>query len=210
MNKISAREKTLLAALAVIAVAVFGFMFLVKPAMATRQENTKKIEGLQSEKALIDIDVNQGPTIKKQLQESKEMVIANSATFYTNVATWEAERLVTDLQKKHKIDYKSISVTPPQPYVASVLPIYDEGETPPQPKVEDKNAVGATVITVSSEFTCATIAEVENLKAFLDEKSKETQQTSVASWSYTFDKSKKNYRGQLVVNFYCMDITKLL
>ncbi|MEG2813265.1 MAG: hypothetical protein RSA79_01575 [Oscillospiraceae bacterium] len=210
MNKISSREKTLLIALLVIIVAVFGFMFLIRPAMITRKENAIKIEELKTEKERIDADVSKGPKIKKDLEDATKAVIVGSENFYKDLPAWSAERLVTDLHKKHKIDYRSIAVSSPSPYVASTLPIYEKGETPPaQPAKPDENAVGATVITVEAGFNLASIAEVENLKAYLDEMSKTTKQASVASWTYKYDDSKKSYKGAVSVNFYCMDVSKI-
>lgn len=195
MSKLTTREKTLVIILLVTVVLVCGYMFVMRPILADRQQNKILIVEKEAEKKNLQEQNASLPDLEKKLKETQEYVEKNKKDFFAkDITTWNAERYVTTLIEKHNIEVVAIDISGPNPFEISPEKKFDkEGKEIQQEPV--KTDVNKITVTVSSGNS------LQNLINYLDELKKDKVNISVNSWYYEIKEGK--VKCSVSVDMYC-------
>ncbi|WMJ22098.1 hypothetical protein RBG61_08800 [Paludicola sp. MB14-C6] len=190
MTKLTVREKKLICLLILISVFAFSFMFLFKPILETRKEQQIKIEQLKKENDSVDIMLKQLDQLNNKLKEKQKYIETESAHFYKEIYTWDAERVVTSIAKKNSLEVTKIAILPSE----KLEPVVNN-QSEQINKANDMNNI-VEVISVSMGYS----SSLESLKGFLDDFASLDKKVTIQDWKYEIKEGK--LLGNLTVQLY--------
>lgn len=195
MSKLTTREKTLVIFLLATVVLVCGYMFVMRPILADRQQNKIILVEKETEKKNLEEQITMLSDLEKKLKEAQEYVEKNKEFFFSkDITTWNAERYVTNLVEKHNIEVLALDISGPNPFEISPEKKFDkEGKEIQQEPV--KTDVNKITITISSGNS------LQNLIDYLDELKKDKVNISVNSWYYETKDGK--VKCSMSLDMYC-------
>lgn len=199
MTKMTKREKMLVVVLVLTAIAVCGFMFVIKPVMEARAENQLQIQEKEAQKKALEDQVLRFNAVKAELETATAVVEDNSKLFYPEMYNWEAERIVTSVLNKHEIDIQSVAIADPTVYQLPAVNTVDENGNTVEGSV---TPTSLNVISVAVTFR----SNFDQLKDYLDEISRIKRKTVITGWTYSAKAEEgqptDTLEGSFVINLY--------
>jgi len=200
MNKISNREKSLLVALAIVAICVVSFMFVIKPILNKREEQKAAIAALEIE-VKADKAVHDGlGKLKQDLEDCKKTIKESEVGFYGQIYAWQSEREVTEVFYKNNMVIKSIVISKPVPFEEKKTEEEKKVADPRTPEqiAKDLENSPANIVTVTVNYQ----ATIDNLKLCLDDFAKSQKRAAITKWDYVIKEGK--LEGNLTMQLYML------
>jgi type II secretory pathway component PulM len=190
MTKLTSREKSLIVVLVLVAIFAVSFLVVIRPILDKRQEQKIEMAQLIQENKEAKALVDQIPELKASLEKKEEYIKTEETKFYQPMPSWEAERLVTNITKKHQVSVDNISIAAAVPYVPAA-----EGQAQNADQVTESVA---DIITVSVSYT----TNLDGIKGMINEIATSDKKIAVNSWNYTVKDGQ--WIGNIIVELYVL------
>lgn len=189
MNKLTARDKALIAIGVLVLIMLLWFFFMIKPMISAKQDNATKIEELNFQKEQLEVKLATYDSVLKKNEADKELIAKAKERFHEMKTSWDSERWVTQIMTMNGVNVEATNVTDPQPYVY---------KTTTETTNEDgtKNVVETTVTSPTIYFETATMTfelpykNFEDFVSLMNNFATVSKTTALTSWSYALAEQK--------------------
>lgn len=187
MNKLTARDKALIAIGVLVLIVLAWFFFLIKPMISAKQDNTMKIDDLKYQKEQLEIKLATYESVLKKNEDDKKLIEDARVKFHDVKTSWDSERWVTQIMTMNGVSVVSTNVNDPQPFVYKTT-------------TETTNEDG-TKNVVETDVTCPTIfvetgtyefrlpyENFEDFVSLMNSFATVNKTTALTNWSYALAK----------------------